>query len=146
MPRKDPITGCEVMTTAEFWQAEAEKEGRSAGQLQDDFFNEIADIEQKEIEKLADVENVLNILREYVISTNEYVDEEDKYSFQFTKVLEVWNNSYSCAFRGTSFEFCAKAKCDDEKIREVEFSSWQSSGSFYEPPDMEENLKILKEE
>lgn len=44
MPHKDPVTGCTVLSIAEFWQHEAASEGRgrSGADLMTEFFQELA--------------------------------------------------------------------------------------------------------
>jgi hypothetical protein len=66
MPRIDPVTGCTVMTHAEFWQDQAEREGqgRAPWELIDDFYAEIDRDHQDQAKRNRDPDVALSILAE----------------------------------------------------------------------------------
>lgn len=134
MPRKDPITGCMVMTIGEFWQAEGERKGTSAAEEAESFFTEMADEEAKENARLREPFVAVDILRSAIEQWNKDAEPEDAVT-QVYLVREVLDAESSWSFRTTKTHIRARAL--DSEGREGVINYWESSysGSFYEPPD-----------
>ena len=57
------------------------------------------------------------------------------------EILDVMDAKYSCSARDEHDMILAKATCDDGKEHVFRYSTWSSSGSFYEPPDFDDKLE-----
>jgi len=150
MPRIDPITGCSVMTTGEFWNAEAHQEGqgRSGGDLMVDFYEEMeADTRTREQEFRDNPEALLALVNEAAKLWIDGVDPEDLdgvcFPGNFKRVIEVMDSTIQDGMRNSSTSVTAKYEMNDGTNHTIMYSEWSSSGSFYEPPDFESEFKIL---
>ena len=139
MPKKDPITGCMVMTTDEFWAHEAKREGkgRCGGDLLMEYLEDL-DKEEAEYEKRMrqkeNAEKFISGLWEDFESCEPGVVEKP---LEIGRVLEVvTKNRYSDSY----LKITALARKVDGTIGKI--CAWESStsGSFYEPPDGEMDI------
>lgn len=157
MPRKDLVSGCEVMTDAEFWQKMGEIEGRSAGEAMTNFYQEWDDAVKDYKQSISNPIALLKILKDFT-------DEDMKYEFETrnnhpewyvddpyvvppypVEVLEYSDLEYEERFRGSSLEFNFKALCKDGKVHTGKYLKWDDRGSFYNPPDGEEYIEWEEE-
>lgn len=150
MPRIDPITGCPVMTTGEFWNEEAQREGqgRSGGDLMGDFYDELAQDEaRREQEMRNNPEALLAMVNEAAKAWCDGVDPEDLdgvcFPGNFVRVVDVLEAKVSDGMRQSSTSVTAKYEMGDGRTRTIQYSEWYSGGSFYEPPESESEFKIL---
>jgi len=134
MTRKDPITGCTVLTQPEFWQAEAlhEGKGRSGGELATEFAAELEADRQQCEDRYRDPAVALETLRQAVEQQN---DDADVRLPLPVEVREVLDAGVGQSFRESSTGLRARALREDGVEDIIEFHSWHSSGSFHEPPD-----------
>ena len=143
MPRKDPITGVMVMTNAEFWAHEAKHEGkgRESWELQEEFYHDMEKARLEEEDKLRTPAHALMILQGAVEAENKYRKEnKERLLAMPVKVLEVKSAAYSDGFRETSTKITATAISKGKRKGTIEFSTWSTRGSFYEPPDGETEI------
>lgn len=65
MPRKDPVTGCMVMTMPEFLNAEAEREGkgRTGADILSDIYAEIDADSRREEDRMRDPKEALGQIK-----------------------------------------------------------------------------------
>lgn len=168
MPRKDPITGCNVMTLPEFIQGEAVREGKEPHEIMDEIFNVIEDDNEK-IRKDYRI-NALKYLQEeakellycwtedsksngqvmeynrFDFKTDQYVTDRRVYDAgprppQPVKLVEVITADFSQNFRSSKSKIVAKCEADDGKLYQYTLCRGDSSGSFYEPPDSDIDLQ-----
>lgn len=145
MPKKDPITGCTVMTTGEFFQSEAEREGkgRSGGELMSEMFNEIADSYEEEEKRWK--ENLPDTLAFLQKEIDEYNDFDPDPDFppvaKPISIEEVLDVQVGGSFRTTTLLIKARCKKEDGSEGTIVYNSWHSSGSYYEPPDGDISIK-----
>jgi|SRR5579885_1021169 len=142
MPRKDPITGCNVLTMGEFLSQEAEREGkgRTGGDILSDMMEEVGKEEEARCAQLRTPTEAMRLLNEGIKESDE-ADPEYAFGYKVVGVLKVWAASASFGMRQSSEGFRAQCKCDDGKERTLSFTTWHSSGSFYEPPDGETTVQ-----
>jgi len=141
MPRKDPITGCQVMTLPEFFQEEAKREGKESGELMSNMFDEIEQSYRQEEERFRNnPDELLNTLREEVKFYNEADPDAEQLPLPkvVQKILEV---KVGGTFRTSTLEVKAECQKEDDSVGVLHFSSSSSAGSFYEPPDYESNVR-----
>jgi hypothetical protein len=143
MPKIDPVTGCKVMTTAEFWAAEAEKEGqgRSGGELMGDFMDEMEKDRVQEQERLRQPDVALQEVVRAVKDWNEADPDVEQLPTPL-QVLEVKDCQYSTSFRGSSFKLSVRCSTTDGRAGTFTIDSWQTGGSMMEPPDGEETVSF----
>lgn len=138
MPRKCPHTGVMVATQAEFWQSEAESEGkgRSGGELQAEFFDDMEKTRQEEEKAYYNLSQAL----EEIQGAFRNADAEDgiEVPTSITKVIHVeWNFS----FREKSLAIFAEAVKPNGEKGLILYTDWGTNGSFDEPPDGESNIE-----
>jgi len=143
MPRTDPITGCQVMTNAEFWQSEADLEGkgRTAGEVMSDFMEDVANENEREAERNRDPELALNHLREAAdedlaawLEWRETDTSNEPAPPIPERVIEVIESEYNSGFKTTTMKLSAIVMCDDGQKRKATLNYSSYSGDFYEPP------------
>lgn len=147
MPRKDPITGVEVMTHMEFWQAEAEKEGRQVSDVLRDFYDEWDEDIRKQEEMY---KNTLDQNNLYVMYLN-YVSDIGCDYFQcvqdintfIVEIVELIDCNIHQSMRETTESFVIYAKCLDGEYRIITMTTYNWSGSFYEPPDWDFEIDVM---
>jgi len=141
MPRKDPITGCMVMTRAEFWASEAEHEGkgRSGSDLRDEFYE---DMERERLEceqRLRDPAEARRLIESCRLKPE---DDPEEFDPEVLEVLEVVEAHFSQSLRESTESVVARVHTAEGE-RLVKAVSWASTGSFYEPPDAEAYLEWM---
>lgn len=152
MPRKDPITGCMVMTTPEFFAREAEREGlgRSGADVMTDMFEEMAAEEAEVSAQIASrpVE-LLWAIREAMycpdcIRGNPCRDRcFDLYNIEPLGVHQVIKVDISASLGGPSGElYEAIVVWSDGTKRYTRVTVERFSGSFYEPPWEDVDMEI----
>jgi len=137
MPRKDRMTGCEVVTTREYFQAEAEESGREWYELMGDMFDEIDKDFQlcgQSMIKSGEAEEKL-----IEASVEEYDALEWNWFIISTNIHEVHIDT---GLGWTGHEIKASAYCSDGQYREVVFRDSESYGTYWEPPDYDRSWII----
>lgn len=138
MPKIDPRTGCQVMTTQEFWAAEAQQAGMTDGSaLHAEFMTEMAeDLRREEAHLRA---NALSTLRDAVKEWNEG-DPEMLPTPMPDAVLEVLKATIKDSFRSSGYTLSAVVKAGDVTgVLSATVSSF--GGSWSEPPDYDINVE-----
>lgn len=146
MPTKDPITGCMVLTQAEFWQGEAEREGkgREPWELQAEMYEEMdADNERCSEEMRNDSEGALKVIKEYLDADAETC--EDDFGFTSANItgIEIEDAKYSGGFGGCSREIRAKLALVDGSTRTVEWGEDVSHATRLEPGDYDVSMAVV---
>lgn len=157
MPRKDPITGVQVMTSAEFWEMEADREGkgRMPGEVMMDFYLEWEnEIEKEKANFMADPnryllpglqqmidEDIAYNIRDVLVDEDELEDTQKLYPVN--RILLVGDLEYRQTFKETNLNYRAQVECKDGEIRWVRVHTWDYSGDFYNPPDSEVEIEFL---
>lgn len=168
MPRKDPITGCSVMTFPEFICGEAEREGKQPHEIMDEIAQSIEDDNKKMCEEYRT--NALKYLQEEAKNLldcwtedakhNGQVDTFNRFDFKTDQyitetrvsdagprppqpvvLIEVIDVTSKQTFRSSGSKIVAKCKADDGKEYTYTLCRSDWSGSFYEPPDCDVELK-----
>lgn len=139
MPKIDAITGCSVMSEAEFWQSEGLRENRDANDIRDEFYDDMRksfDEHEKEIEaQFKDLGYCLFVLQR--------ADAEcEENAIGIIEVLEVLESRCSASMRGASGSVRAKVRCDDGSEKIVRWGFSESAGSRMEPPDYYEEFRV----
>jgi hypothetical protein len=142
MPRKHPDLGVEVMTSSEFFEAEAAREGRSAAEVMAEMFISLADEEAAEEAHLKEPETALHYLRKAVERWNEYFDHGEEHDALPVpvEVLQVLEASYRIRGLKTTTVLKARVRVDNGKVGVYSFDSWHHAGTYVEPPEADENL------
>lgn len=148
MPRKDPITGCQVMTFGELWAAEAKREGqgRCGAELMSEMFDDMrASFEAEAQQMKEDPSEILKTLRSW------YIPEDDSWSWDpgdepewVPEALEdVEEVECDGGFSESGWMAVVKACCSDGVTRRLRVTYTKYSGSFYEPPSDDLNVEVL---
>jgi hypothetical protein len=159
VPKKDPITGCMVMTTAEYFQSEADRNGRSFADEVTSFYEEQAKVEQEDEDNFFKPENLLETLKKAVADENQAIAEENLYNQAHpeynqpqsalipvpVKILEVVREKFNEGFKGTSIACRAKIETEDGQRGWTFYEYYNDHGSFYEPPSCEYSISFEKE-
>lgn len=164
MPRTDPITGCQVMTMGEFWQSEAEHEGkgREPFELMADFFQELADDEEHcRQQMLQDTQGAYHNLLRYWNELREDIDWDELdplgdwrtegtvdffVLYKPRRVIEVVHADLKCSFKETTARVVCRVLFSGGRIKLVSHEVYSFSGDFYEPPWGEDNVKVLPDD
>ena len=137
MPRKDPITGCMVMTLPEFAKAEGYN---SAGEMLEEVWDEMdADCKKWERHLMEHPEEVMEMFQKYYKDFN-----DDTYKKDIPKKhIQTLYVSSSQGFRKEGHTVVAAFKCRDGKIKiqMLQHSYW--SGTRMEPPEEDEWVEIF---
>lgn len=143
MPKIDPVTGCPVMTMAEFWNSEAENEGkgRSGSELQEDFYTDLANEQHQEEDRLRKPE----IAQEHILrawkETVEYLGEEETSQVSApVAVLEVLETRVGYNFRESTQMIRARCRCENGSERIFKLDAYHDAGTRLDPPDYGEEL------
>jgi hypothetical protein len=145
MPKIDPHTGCTVMTMAEFWAAEAKREGkgRCGWELAEDMY---ADMEREtrehEARLKADPSSLLKDLRDYYVPDGswDWPDGEDP-GWTPEEILSAESVELSDGFKESSMNASLVVRCSDGKVRRLKVATRSFSGSWDEPPDHDVNVE-----
>lgn len=152
MPRKDPITGCMVMTTPEFFDREAEHEGRgrSGTDLMAEMFDEMAAEEAEASAQIASrpVE-VLWAIREAMYCPDCLRGKPcrdrcfDLYNIEPLGIHQVIDVDVSASLGGPAGEmYEAVVVWSDGTKRRTRVTVQRFDGSFYEPPWEDVDLDV----
>lgn len=152
MPRKDSITGCQVLTVGEFLTQEAEHEGkgRTGGDILREIFDEIHADEDRRVKELtSSPEQAMHVLNEYIVE-NDWdkttgTDNSDLNEFRFAvvSVLRVYDAEAHYGMRQSSEGFTAECVCSDGKSRTLLYRASHDSGTRIDPPDSETSVYIV---
>jgi hypothetical protein len=148
MPRTDPITGCQVLTTGEFFAAEAKREGKGRqgyelmAEMMDDMQAEFA---RASVELKDDPETILKELRAYYVPEDDSWDwpEGEEPEWVPESIVEVEEAEVDGSFKGSSWMAVVKALCSDGEVRRLKVVYSQFYGDFYEPPSDDINVEVL---
>jgi hypothetical protein len=100
MPRKDPITGCDVMTMPEFLQAEADREGTTPVAIMDEIHQSFEDDNALSRKRLTD--DALAILQKDADEIRTHWEEGDEPIIRATEILVMLDVNYHQSFRGSN--------------------------------------------
>jgi len=159
MPKKDPITGCQVMTLPEFLNKEAEIEGQSrcGMDILDDVFQELDKESNRVANEWKDPKVAWEIIAkaaywewESWISECRWIKRHEKESFSERpiipiKLIGILGTGFHQNFNSCNGQIKAVVLCDDCVVRNVVYKTYDTVGSFYDPPDNEEFLEWEEE-
>lgn len=139
MSKKDPRTGCPVMTTKEFFQMEAEKEGKGRTDYEV-MLDVINDMEADE----ADMVNFMSVPENACKAICDAIDEQAPHIEDVVekpaKVLKVLYCRYSHSMHGYYTNMRVEAERPDGTIGHIVLDDSYDSGSYDEPPYSETNV------
>jgi hypothetical protein len=147
----DPVTGCMVLTTSEFFEQEAEREGRGrcGAELMCEMFDEMEEENERMTQEMRnDPEAALQLIKNYLDGDSKECqrDAEDTYGFSgkhIKKVIEFLDARYDGSLRGTDCCMVVKLKMTDGSTRTVEYSEWNDYGTRLDPPDGGTDLAVV---
>lgn len=140
MPKIDPVTGCTVQTQAEFWNSEAQKEGkgRSGADLLHDFYDEEARALQQDEDRYREPKFLLDFLQRQVRQWNKDACEEEERVPPPWAVLEIEQVSLQQRFGGGSLVLRVRVQVGRWPYQGVlDFNEWHDHGTRLDPPDGE---------
>ncbi len=141
MPRRDPITGCMVLTIWEVLdrEAQAEGKGRTAGDLFSDMVEEMGKEEEERARQLSDPTEAMRVINDGIKWCNEGMDPKEEGFIPYTveEVLKVSDAGASFGFRQSSESLYALTRCSDGQERTIHFGTWQDNGDRMTPPEGE---------
>ena len=159
MPRIDSITGCPVMTQAEFWQAEAIREGkgRSGSELCEEFWTKAAQAEDEYADRVEAEWKTPQFIMDRLLEDWKARDEEYRAGIECpeipgdsglppvkpVEVVEVLSANYSGGMRGSNGHVEAMIRYDDGIVRRTKWSMSHSHATRMEPEDSEEYVDIF---
>lgn len=144
MPRKDPMTGVMVMTTAELFDKMGKEEGKPGYKVMEEMYTEMDNDKQEQRKKMEDPATALKILREVVQRDNRDAKEHGyKQIAEPIKVLKVLNVDYDYSFGSSSEKILAIALTKGKRKGVIEYSSWTTNGTYWEPTDGETEINWL---
>jgi len=146
MPKTHSVTGCQVMTNAEFWVSEAENEGkgRSGADLAEDFWDDWGKEEERERDRLENPESAFEYLKEVVDSWIEYDPDFVEYdNFPVpTKVIKVLDVQFGASISGNKTTLRVLAKTErGAYVYDLWFQYW--SGSMMDPPEEDGDISWI---
>jgi len=147
MPRKDPETGCIVMTEGEFWQHEADSEGRGrdAADLREDFYADISASMREDEDRIKNnPAEMLDAIKNYckiLVDDWNYDGCAGEKPPVPTKINSITLVNVNYNFKGSRTHVEGTAECDDGVVRNFKFTASYYDGSMHEPPDAEEWLE-----
>jgi len=156
VPRKDPISGCMVLTLPEFLAKEAEREGkgRNGADIMADIFAELDADSAKQAEEYRSKPALAlaEILRQALEDFEAWVREQEYAACENRPFTEprppfplacraVLQAEVSQSMGGCSGKLVAECVCEDNLVRiaTLTFARW--GGSRIEPPDGESRLE-----
>lgn len=159
MPRKDPISGCNVMTSAEFYEVLGRAEGISGAEAK---AQHDAQIEEERIAEeqrlLADPRGLfdwiwsacyqgaacdLDFPEDY--RPNTIQDEDGEEQPWLVEVQSLLNAEVVDGVNGSSVQVEGTGVFSDGTSYLFRFLHWSDSGSFYEPPTHSCHLRLLSQ-
>jgi len=155
MPRKDPMTGCMVMTTGEFLAAEAEREGTTPGEILEDIIGHMEKDRQQQENKLKAPAKALEFIKRIIAEENKYRDEQKRYARRHpeikwetepplplpTWVIKVEEVSFNAGFKDHHAMVVVQALCDDLKHHRIKCCESSFYGGMWDPPDYDVYLE-----
>jgi hypothetical protein len=140
MPRKDPITGCDVMTMGEFFADTAKKEGIAPHEVIEDLFKAIDEADAQSAELLKqDHATFLKEVTDWIVSFNEDADVKLPLPVRVDTIFFAKCHS---KLNGGSSRIMGTIEFDDHSFKICDLSQCSWHGSFYEPPDFDVNLEL----
>jgi len=147
MPKKDPVTGCMVMTMGECLQDMADKEGkgRDGWEIYGEIVDEMADDDRKQEEYMRSPEGALERVEMYLKDAREYW--EDMYGEgtkppTIVEVVKVIEAQSSHSFKTSGEKFVAEVKDDAGRLLYVYGVHSYWSGTRLEPPEEDSEFYI----
>ncbi|MBU0778314.1 hypothetical protein KKF82_08665 [Patescibacteria group bacterium] len=128
MPRRDRMTGCEVMTTKEYFEAEADGSGREWHELMGDMLDEMSEDEHREEERLLESGDA-----EKKVIAMSLVDNAEGNLNWYIQSASIKEVRISNNFQGASTTIESRAFCSDGKTREVVFKDEEQFDTMREP-------------
>jgi hypothetical protein len=136
MPRIDPNTGCEVLTTPEVIASMAEHDGVAPEEIWEDIYTALEEDSRITEQMLRD--QALHI----IVTTNdqqrEWIEDELPHPVALVEVLEVHANT---TMRGSQSMLKARVRCEDGIERIATYTAWDDPGTYYDPPEYEETVE-----
>lgn len=137
MPRIHPVTGCTVMTTAEFLNAEAKREGkgRTGADILADIYEEIdADCRRSEEEIRKDA---LSRFQQAIKDAGDYWDDDEGNEPLpvLTEVVNVLDVNVSQSFKSSGERLRAEVRDDKGRLLYMEYVYSHWSGTMLDPPE-----------
>lgn len=134
MPKRDPITGCTVMTTAEFFNEEAEREGkgRCGGELFNDYLDDMEKDRKETEDRYRDPAFARNTLKTAIDQFNECAEPALP---QVREVLEVLEASFTQGVRESGLWLRARCIRADGAEDILCYGESSFSGDRINPPD-----------
>jgi hypothetical protein len=141
MPKKDPVTGCDVMTVVEFWQNEAKGSGRTAGELFHEFYDEMNRSFEEEASQIKnDLKGTQITLARHIREWNESDPDMDQIP-ALHELLEVTE----IEVRQHERHLTARYRDADGAVYILRLDESTYPGSRLDPPDYDFNLRCEKE-
>lgn len=135
MPRMDPMLGVPVMTNAEFWAAEGEREGKSGAEVERDFWTEWEQEKERERRALHDPTFALELLKAGARYCGKYTQGGVPAP---RKVLAVIDVEYSESMRSSRTKvvaLCERGHGSETVIDIATYEAWHDGGSYWDPPE-----------
>ena len=133
--------GCKCMTMPEFLAAEGKRQGKTGGEVLD---NIVADMQREDDRVEAEMAKPENALVQLQEAQRDFWDPDFcRPELAIYEVVKVLSARSHCAFRGSQTRIVARVRCLDCKIHTVVMDAASYSGSFYEPPDYDLNLRFV---
>jgi hypothetical protein len=141
MPKKDPVTGCDVVTTPEFWQNEAKGSGRTAGDLFHEFQEGLRLSLEEEASRIKkNLKETKSILAAHIKEWNESDPDMDQIP-EIHELLEVTDVEVGCHEK----HLTARYRAADGTTFILRLDESTYPGSRIDPPDYDFNLRLEKE-
>jgi len=140
MPRKDPVTGCDVMTLPEFAKAEGYN---SAGEMLDEVFKEMElDCRKWERFLFSNPKEVLKMFKTHYKEYADYFEENFQNDVPKKHVATLFVKS-SQGFKTEKHTIVAAFVCKDGKTRIQQLHHTYWGGTRLEPPEEDEWIEIF---
>lgn len=137
MPRKDPMTGCMVMTMTEYWNSVGEAEGKTGTEVMTEFFQELDKDTEMWIGNIK--KNIIEETCKLVTELNEDAEEKIPQPLWLTGEPKV-SGTQGFAKNGWQAEFDAFAI--DLATYHYKVTCFHYSGTMWEPPDEDINVEF----
>lgn len=166
--RIDPITGCRVLTTMGFFAMEADQEGkgRTAGELMSDFFQDMADDDQRVIDNYKrNTPDLLFMLAKSCLDNLDCWTEEETWvtnnplDFEGKPNIISWDKPHfiinihsvleaNCGggYSGSNTKLLCHVLCEDGIDRYIAFYESISHATMSDPGDWESDMVFFDNE
>lgn len=162
MPKIDPVTGCTVMTMAEFLNAEGEREGKTGGEVLDEIVQSLEDDNRQMEAEWRKPEVALSLLmpilkRDYDawVDTERYYNEHPELNEKpdpepinpegVVRVIEVLEAKSHQSFRESGGTIVARLEMKKGPAKLVRANWWHDYGTRLDPPDGDEEILEITE-